>query len=46
MCLFLLGLIPGMPNTLFLLGSALTFFIWWILKKNNQTSNDNDTNNI
>ena len=29
--LFLLGLIPGMPNTLFLLGSAITFFIWWII---------------
>ena len=30
--LFLLGLIPGMPNTLFLVGSGLTFFIWWMLK--------------
>ena len=31
--LFLLGLIPGMPNTLFLLGSGLTFFVWWMLRK-------------
>ena len=45
--LFLLGLIPGMPNTLFLLGSAITFFIWWIIRKNNETLNDNyDSNNI
>ena len=44
--LFLLGLIPGMPNTLFLLGSALTFFVWWIIRKNNQTFNDNDDANI
>ena len=34
--LFLLGLIPGMPNTLFLLGSGLTFFIWWILQRKNE----------
>ena len=25
-----------MPNTLFLLGSGLTFFIWWILQKKNE----------
>ena len=35
-----------MPNTLFLLGSALTFFVWWIIRKNNQTFNDNDDANI
>jgi flagellar biosynthesis protein FlhA len=34
--LFLLGLIPGMPNTLFLLGSGLTFFVWWMLKKKSE----------
>ena len=34
--LFLLGLIPGMPNTLFLLGSGLTFFIWWMLQRKNE----------
>ena len=31
--LFLLGIIPGMPNLLFLTASALTFFIWWTIKK-------------
>ncbi len=41
--LFLLGLIPGMPNTLFLIGSALTFFVWWMIRKNNQ-SFDNASN--
>ena len=35
--LFLLGLIPGMPNTLFLLGSGLTFFIWWMLQRKNES---------
>ncbi len=40
--LFLLGLIPGMPNTLFLIGSALTFFVWWIIRNNTQTFNKND----
>jgi flagellar biosynthesis protein FlhA len=40
--LFLLGLIPGMPNTLFLVGSGLTFFIWWILQRKNE-SFDQDT---
>ena len=44
--LFLLGLIPGMPNTLFLIGSALTFFIWWIIRKNSQNFNDNDDASI
>jgi flagellar biosynthesis protein FlhA len=34
--LFLLGLIPGMPNTLFLLGSGLTFFVWWMLRKKSE----------
>ena len=41
--LFLLGLIPGMPNTLFLLGSGLTFFIWWMLQRKNE-SFEQDTN--
>ena len=40
--LFLLGLIPGMPNTLFLIGSGLTFFVWWILRKNNEALNHNE----
>ena len=40
--LFLLGLIPGMPNTLFLIGSGLTFLIWWILRKNNEALDDNE----
>ena len=42
--LFLLGLIPGMPNTLFLLGSALTFAVWWMLRKNNENFDNGDTN--
>jgi flagellar biosynthesis protein FlhA len=40
--LFLLGLIPGMPNTLFLLGSGLTFFVWWMLRKKSEEL-DEDT---
>ena len=42
--LFLLGLIPGMPNTLFLLGSALTFTVWWMLRKNNENFDNGDMN--
>ena len=42
--LFLLGLIPGMPNTLFLLGSAITFAVWWMLRKNNENFDNGDTN--
>ena len=42
--LFLLGLIPGMPNTLFLLGSALTFTVWLMLRKNNENFDNGDTN--
>ena len=41
--LFLLGLIPGMPNTLFLLGSALTFFVWWMIRKNRKSINEDKT---
>ena len=40
--LFLLGLIPGMPNTLFLVGSGLTFFVWWILRRNSEALDDNE----
>ena len=28
--LILIGIVPGMPNTLFLIASGVTFFIWWI----------------
>ena len=42
--LFLLGLIPGMPNMLFLTASGLTFFIWWKIKQKDQ--NPNEENNI
>ena len=38
--LFLLGLIPGMPNTLFLLGSFLTFSVWWIIRRKNEETED------
>ena len=41
--LFLLGLIPGMPNTLFLLGSGLTFFIWWMLQRKNENFEQDTT---
>ena len=41
--LFLLGLIPGMPNTLFLLGSFLTFSVWWIIRKKNEEIEDKIT---
>ena len=43
--LFLLGIIPGMPNLLFLTASALTFFIWWTIKKQAESSGEiNDKN--
>ena len=43
--LFLLGIIPGMPNLLFLIASGLTFFIWWTIKKQDDNStNFNDVN--
>ena len=38
--LFLLGIIPGMPNVLFLTASALTFFIWWTIKKQAESSGE------
>ena len=41
--LFLLGLIPGMPNTLFLLGSFLTFSVWWIIRRKNEETEDKIT---
>ena len=31
---FLIGMIPGMPNFLFLIASALSFLIWYYLYKN------------
>jgi flagellar biosynthesis protein FlhA len=36
--LFLLGIIPGMPNFLFLIASGLTLFIWWTIKKQGENS--------
>ena len=41
--LFHLGLIPGMPNTLFLLGSGLTFFIWWMVQRKNENFEQDTT---
>ena len=38
--LFLLGIIPGMPNLLFLTASALTFFIRWTIKKKGESSGE------
>ncbi|MDA1135845.1 MAG: flagellar biosynthesis protein FlhA [Proteobacteria bacterium] len=44
--LFLLGLIPGMPNVLFLIASGLTFFVWWKIKqKEDETNDGSDTIN-
>ena len=42
--LFLLGLIPGMPNVLFLIASGLTFFIWWRIKQKEDETNDGSDN--
>ncbi len=42
--LFLLGLIPGMPNSLFLIASGLAFFVWFRIRKNSE--NLADINNI
>ena len=52
--LFLLGIIPGMPNLLFLTASALTFFIWWTIKNqvessreiNDKSVKENDEDNL
>ena len=41
--LLLLGMIPGMPNLLFLLASGITFFIWYRIKQKGEDSiEDND----
>ena len=42
--LFLLGLIPGMPNVLFLIASGLTFFIWWRIKQKEDETNEGSDN--
>ena len=42
--LFLLGIIPGMPNFLFLIASGLTLFIWWTIKK--QEDNPKKLNDV
>ena len=40
--LFLLGMIPGMPNLLFLIASGLTLFIWYRIVQKEKTSIDGD----
>ena len=41
--LLLLGMIPGMPNLLFLLASGITFFIWYRIKQKDEDNiEDND----
>ncbi|MDC0456967.1 flagellar biosynthesis protein FlhA [Alphaproteobacteria bacterium] len=40
--LFLLGIIPGMPNFLFLIASGLTLFVWWTIKKQGDKSINSD----
>ncbi len=39
--LFLIGMIPGMPNFLFLIASGLSFLIWYYLYKN-KTNKENE----
>ena len=43
--LLLLGMIPGMPNLLFLLASGITFFIWYRIKQKDEDSIE-DNNNL
>jgi flagellar biosynthesis protein FlhA len=40
--LFLLGIIPGMPNFLFLIASGLTLLVWWTIKKQSEKSINSD----
>ena len=42
--LLLLGMIPGMPNLLFLLASGITFFIWYRIKQKNEDNIDDNDN--
>ena len=45
--LFLLGIIPGMPNFLFLIASGLTLFVWWTIKKQGEKlTNSDDVENL
>jgi flagellar biosynthesis protein FlhA len=40
--LFLIGMIPGMPNFLFLIASGLSFLIWYYLYKNKINKENED----
>ena len=40
--LFLIGMIPGMPNFLFLIASGLSFLIWYYLYKNKINKQNED----
>ena len=42
--LLLLGMIPGMPNLLFLLASGITFFIWYRIKQKDEDSIEGNDN--
>ena len=42
--LLLLGMIPGMPNLLFLLASGITFFIWYRIKQKDEDNVDDNDN--
>ncbi|MDB4239117.1 flagellar biosynthesis protein FlhA, partial [Alphaproteobacteria bacterium] len=42
--LLLLGMIPGMPNLLFLLASGITFFIWYRIKQKDEDSIEDNHN--
>ena len=42
--LLLLGMIPGMPNLLFLLASGITFFIWYRIKQKDEDNIDDNDN--
>ena len=43
--LFLIGIIPGMPNFLFLFASALSFFVWYYIAKKKKEPTDTDKDN-
>ncbi len=42
--LLLIGMIPGMPNFLFLFASALSFFVWYYLGKKTKENGDTRAN--
>ncbi len=43
--LFLIGMIPGMPNFLFLFASGLSFLVWYYIAKKKKENTDTDEGN-